>query len=157
MPRGLKRPDWASATGVLQALKGPEPLNASGVLRRLRRPEWLAASVVLLLLVGVVVAVRMPARQQTSGAITLKVQSARTVAAAPAIQKGAPITSYQWLITSDDVGNPHDALENCLPARAGVASDPDFADHFIIAAGIFADDRGGIELPCSLCGHGLPL
>ncbi|MDT5024928.1 MAG: hypothetical protein QOE61_1354, partial [Micromonosporaceae bacterium] len=127
MPRGLKRPDWLAATGVLQILKGPERLTVSGVLRRHRWPV-LAASAVLLLLVGVVVAVKLPARVQTSGAITLKVQSARTVGDAAGIQEGDPITSYHWLITSDDVGNPHDSLDNCLPPRAGVASSADFAD-----------------------------
>src|ERR1700730_12989989 len=129
MPGGLKRPDWRTATGVLEALKTPERLTVSGILRRLRRPEWLAASIVLLLLVGGVVALRMPAEVQKVGAISVQVKSARKVGPPPEIQLGDPVTAYQWLITSDDVGNPHDTLENCLPSRAGVASSADFADH----------------------------
>jgi hypothetical protein len=62
------------------------------------------------------------------GSITLRVQSARTVGAKPAIQQGDPVKAYHWLITADDVGNPHDAMENCLPSRAGVQSPADFAD-----------------------------
>jgi len=62
------------------------------------------------------------------GSITLRVQSARTVAPPPAVQKGAPVASYEWLIAVDDVGNPNDALANCLPARAGVNSKPNYAD-----------------------------
>src|SRR4030088_2170604 len=57
------------------------------------------------------------------GAITLHAQSARTVAAAPAVQKGDAITKYQWLISAEDVGNPHDDPVNCLPARAGGSTD----------------------------------
>jgi hypothetical protein len=64
-----------------------------------------------------------------AGAITMRVSSARTVAAAPAIQQGDAITSYRWLVAAEDVGDPHDTLDHCLPARAGVASTPDFADH----------------------------
>src|SRR5258705_10807152 len=113
MLRGIKRYEW---------------LALSGTLRRLRRPEWLAASATLLLLVGVVVVLRLPADVQTVGAVTVQVKSARTVGPTPEIQKGDPIADYHWLITSDDVGNPHDTLEHCLPSRAGVASSPDFAD-----------------------------
>jgi hypothetical protein len=35
--------------------------------------------------------------------------------------------------------------------------DRDFSEHFIIAAGICADDRGVIDSRCNLRGHGLPL
>ncbi|OLB80437.1 MAG: hypothetical protein AUI14_06785 [Actinobacteria bacterium 13_2_20CM_2_71_6] len=56
-------------------------------------------------------------------------RSARTVGPPPEIQKNDAITAYHWLVTADDVGDPHDALANCLPSRAGVASAPDFADH----------------------------
>src|SRR3984893_1094966 len=114
---------------MLRRLKRPAWLTASGTLRGLKRPEWLAASAVLLLLVGVGVALRMPTDVQKVGAATVQVKSARKVGPPPEIQLGDPITSYQWLITSDDVGNPHDTLENCLPPRAGVVSSADFADH----------------------------
>ncbi|MDT5024773.1 MAG: hypothetical protein QOE61_1199, partial [Micromonosporaceae bacterium] len=98
-------------------------------MRRLKRPEWLAASAVLLLLVGAAVVLKMPAGVQKVGAVTVQVKSARKVGPPPEVQLGDPVTSYQWLITSDDVGNPHDTLDNCLPSRAGVASSADFADH----------------------------
>src|SRR4030088_2273056 len=114
---------------MLRRLKRPEWLSPSGRFRRLRRPEWLAGAATLLLLVGVVVVLRLPAEVQTTGAVTVQVKSARTVGAAPEIQLGDPVTAYQWLITSDDVGNPHDTLEHCLPSRAGVTSSADFADH----------------------------
>ena len=114
---------------MLRRPKRPAWLTASGMLRGLKRPEWLAASAVLLLLVGAAVVLKMPAGVQKAGAITVQVKSARKVGPPPEIQLGDPVTSFQWLITSDDVGNPHDTLEHCLPSRAGVASSADFADH----------------------------
>ncbi|HEV7897257.1 MAG TPA: hypothetical protein VGP31_05380 [Planosporangium sp.] len=101
------------------------------MLRRLSR-RWLTlAATGLLPLAGFAVVAALPgvaAAAPTEGGITLKVESARRVGPAPEIQKGDPVTHYKWLITSDDVGNPHDEMKNCLPSRAGVASTPDFAD-----------------------------
>jgi SdrD B-like domain len=100
------------------------------MLRRLHRHWWFPGVGGLLLLFGSAVVVGMPAAAAaTPGEITLRVRSARTVGPAPEIQQGDPVTAYHWLVTADDVGDPHDALANCLPARAGVASAPDFADH----------------------------
>ncbi|MBM0227731.1 carboxypeptidase-like regulatory domain-containing protein [Micromonospora sp. ATA51] len=96
--------------------------------RRSVWPRWFVSASVLLL-VGFVVPPGPAAAEPTTGAITLQVVSARTVGPAPQIQQGDPVTDYRWLITADDTGDPHDALEHCLPARAGVASAPDFADH----------------------------
>jgi hypothetical protein len=97
--------------------------------RRLHRHWWFPGTAGLLLLLGSIVVSALPASAATTGAITLRVQSARTVGPPPEIQQGDAVTAYQWLITADDVGNPHDALANCLPSRAGVASAADFADH----------------------------
>ena len=41
------------------------------------------------------------------------------------MHEGDPVTTYKWLINKEDVGNPQDAPEHCLP---GLASDPNFAD-----------------------------
>ncbi|MCW2642633.1 MAG: pectin lyase-like protein [Dactylosporangium sp.] len=101
------------------------------MLRRLSRRGWTVAATGLLTLAGFAVVTALPgvaAAAPTDGSITLKVESARTVGPAPEIQKGDPVTHYKWLITADDAGNPHDAVANCLPSRAGVASTPDFAD-----------------------------
>jgi hypothetical protein len=58
------------------------------------------------------------------GSITLHAESARTVGLAPGqVRKGAAITKYKWLIAAEDVGNPKDAAQNCLPARAGGVAD----------------------------------
>jgi hypothetical protein len=98
--------------------------------RRLSRRWWTVAAVALLPLAAYAVITALPAAAAPpEGSITLRVESARTVGPVPEIQKGDQITAYRWLITADDVGNPHDALENCLPSRAGVNSAPDFADH----------------------------
>ncbi|HEX3003696.1 MAG TPA: IPT/TIG domain-containing protein, partial [Angustibacter sp.] len=60
------------------------------------------------------------------GSITLHVQSARSVNTGPGfVHEGDPVTTYKWLINQEDVGNPQDAPEHCLP---GLASDPNFAD-----------------------------
>jgi hypothetical protein len=92
--------------------------------------SWVAAAAAVLLIAGYLAVPRFPADAAPSdGAITLRVESARTVGPAPQIQQGDQILAYKWLVTADDVGNPHDALENCLPSRAGVNSQPDFADH----------------------------
>ncbi|MFB9236029.1 hypothetical protein ACFFWC_10800 [Plantactinospora siamensis] len=95
--------------------------------RRSRWPRWFIVASSLLL-VGFVVP-RAAAAAPTTGAVTLRVQSARTVGPPPQIQQGAAVAAYRWMITADDVGDPHDPLAHCLPARAGVASGPDFADH----------------------------
>jgi hypothetical protein len=99
--------------------------------RRPIRPAWLvAAGSVLVLLAGYfILAAQSATAAPTTGAITLQVRSARTVGPPPEIQQGDAVAAYHWLVTSDDVGDPHDALQNCLPSRAGVASSPDFADH----------------------------
>lgn len=101
------------------------------MLRRLS-PRWLtAAATGLLPVTWCFVAATAPAvaAAPADGSLSLRVESARTVGPAPEIQKGDPITAYHWMVTADDVGNPHDAVENCLPSRAGVASAADFADH----------------------------
>ncbi|MBM0237665.1 hypothetical protein JNW88_11750 [Micromonospora sp. ATA32] len=96
--------------------------------RRSAWPRWFV-SASCLLLVGFVVPPGRAAAEATTGAATLQVSSARTVGPAPQIREGDPVTSYRWLITADDTGDPHEAAEHCLPSRAGVASAPDFADH----------------------------
>ncbi|GHJ53560.1 hypothetical protein Nm8I071_28670 [Nonomuraea sp. TT08I-71] len=96
--------------------------------RRSVWPRWFV-SASCLLLVGFVVPPGPAAAEPTTGAVTLAVVSARTVGPAPQIQQGDPVTDYRWMITADDTGDPHDGLDHCLPARAGVASAPDFADH----------------------------
>ena len=63
------------------------------------------------------------------GAITLHVQSARSVGAGVGyIHRGDAVTSYKWLIAAEDVGNPDDSRANCLPqttlAPDGRATDP---------------------------------
>ncbi len=72
----------------------------------------------------------------TPGAITLNVQSARSVnpknlAIKP--NKGDPITAYKWLINQDNTGNPgtlaNQGIDKCLPATAqGGSTDPNYAD-----------------------------
>ena len=68
------------------------------------------------------------------GAITLHVQSARSVGAAPGlVHKGDAVSTYKWMVNRDDTGDPGTAsqelLDKCLPARApGGSSDPDYAD-----------------------------
>ena len=101
-------------------------MSAASVARRSR-----TAAVIVLTLLGLVVPLAAvgvsraaAAAAPSPGAITLHVQSARTVAPAPAIQKGAAIAKYHWLIAAEDTGNPHDTAANCLPARAGGAPDP---------------------------------
>jgi hypothetical protein len=130
------------------------------MLRRLHRQPWFPATGALLLLLGYLVVSGLPAKAAPpTGQITLQVRSARTVGPAPEIQAGDPVTAYHWLITADDVGNPHDALANCLPPRAGVASQADFADHCqwpsirntpgavaVVAQGDEADLAGGTPL-----------
>jgi hypothetical protein len=65
-----------------------------------------------------------PAGAAQPGAITLHVQSARTVGTAPGqVRKGDAVTDYRWLIAAADVGNPHDSMANCLPSRAGGRAD----------------------------------
>ncbi|MDT4989845.1 MAG: large repetitive protein, partial [Micromonosporaceae bacterium] len=99
------------------------------MLRRLPRRWWTVTAPALLPITGSLLVIAAPAAAApSSGSVTLRVESARTVGPSPEIQKGDQVTDYKWLITSDDVGNPHDAPENCLPSRAGVASTHDFAD-----------------------------
>jgi hypothetical protein len=58
------------------------------------------------------------------GSITLHAESARTVGPAIGqVKKGDAITKYKWLIAAEDVGNPKDTLQNCLPDRAGGSAD----------------------------------
>src|SRR5689334_8254459 len=86
---------------------------------------WLVVPFVALLSV-VLPAFAAPAHAATPGSVTLKVTSARTNADTnqnpdnlPIVHKGDPITTYKWLITVDDVGNPDSksdaALNACLP------------------------------------------
>lgn len=75
-----------------------------------------------------------PAAAPSAGAITLSVNSARSVGpAAGLIHKGDSIAKYHWLINVDDTGDPgtsaRPGLDHCLPSRApGGSSDPNFAD-----------------------------
>ena len=101
-------------------------------------PRVRVVAVVLLTLVGLAVPLVArgvaAAHAASPGSITLHVQSARTVAAPPSIQKGDAIAKYHWLIAAenvpnaagglDGIGNPHDSTANCLPARAGGSADP---------------------------------
>jgi hypothetical protein len=99
------------------------------MLRRLTRRWWVAVAIGLLPVAGSAIAMGLPAAAAPEvGAVTLRVQSARTVGPAPEIQQGDPVTQYRWLITADDTGDAHDPLEHCLPSRAGVNSAPNFAD-----------------------------
>ncbi|GAA1824319.1 hypothetical protein HC028_24725 [Planosporangium flavigriseum] len=102
------------------------------MLRHLSRRWLTVAATGLLGLAGFTVVTALPevaVAATTPGSITLRVESARTVGPAPEIQKGDKVAHYKWLITSDDVGNPHDALANCLPPSSGVAgTTADFAD-----------------------------
>ncbi|MDQ1645210.1 MAG: hypothetical protein QOJ50_1394, partial [Cryptosporangiaceae bacterium] len=99
------------------------------MLRRLPRRWWTVAATGLLPITSSLLVIAAPAAAAPStGSVTLRVESARTVGAPPEIQKGDQITNYKWLVTADDVGNPHDALQNCLPSRAGVNSAHNFAD-----------------------------
>ncbi|RKS77379.1 IPT/TIG domain-containing protein [Motilibacter peucedani] len=87
------------------------------------------------------VTVAMPAAQgglatpaaaaaESPGSIHLHVQSARSVNNGPGfVHAGDAVTAYHWIINEDDTGNPRDALANCLPSSANVASAHDFADH----------------------------
>ncbi|MET8846784.1 SdrD B-like domain-containing protein [Amycolatopsis sp. NPDC004625] len=80
-----------------------------------------AALTAIAFFVPVVVGTGAPAAHAAQpGAITLHVQSARTVGAAPGqVRKGDAVPAYHWLIAGEDVGNPHDTTQHCLPARAG--------------------------------------
>jgi hypothetical protein len=84
-----------------------------------------AAITAIALAVPVVFGPAVPkAHAATPGSITLHAQSARTVGpAAGQVKIGDAITKYQWLIAAEDVGNPKDTLQNCLPARAGGSAD----------------------------------
>ena len=100
-------------------------------------PSALAAALVMVTLPAVVAgAVSQPASAAASdpGAITLRVESARTVDPADGfVHQGDAIEKYKWLVNVDDTGDPGTAAnpgtERCLPATAaGGSSDPDFAD-----------------------------
>ena len=68
------------------------------------------------------------------GAITMSVVSARSVnVGAGFVHENDPVTTYKWMINSDDVGDPgtsaHQLTDRCLPATApGGSTDADFAD-----------------------------
>src|SRR5690349_2673852 len=114
-----RRPTWAGSS------------NPRGfpMMRWLPRRWWAVAATGLLPVASYLAVTGSPAAAAAAdGSITLQVVSARTVGPPPEIQKDDPVTAYKWLITADDVGNPHDAMENCLPSRAGVNSTADFAD-----------------------------
>src|SRR4051794_13305809 len=91
------------------------------------RPTLRSAAVAVAVLTGIALALPVvlehgtpQARAAQPGSITLHAESARTVGTAPGqVRKGDAITEYRWLIAAEDVGNPRDSLQNCLPARAG--------------------------------------
>ena len=101
--------------------------------RHLSRPFIvLVAVLAMVLTMGVSPArwhLTSPAHAAGTGSITLAVSSARTVGAgAGFVHEGDPVTAYQWLITSDDVGNPNDGKDNCLPPRGRTPAAPDSSD-----------------------------
>src|SRR4051794_12005696 len=69
-----------------------------------------------------------------AGGITLRVASARTVSTATPptgghfIHKGDAVSSYKWLVTADDAGDPNDSKANCLPPRGRTPAAPDSSD-----------------------------
>ncbi len=74
------------------------------------------------------VATAPAASAATSGAITLHVQSARSVApGAGYVHKGDAVTSYKWIINEDDTGNPgtlaNQGTSACLPSGATYNAD----------------------------------
>lgn len=94
-------------------------------------------------LVGALGPAAARAATPTPADVFLHVQSARDVNPASGfVHKGDAVTKYQWLIAAErtadqpqlGVGNPNDALGNCLPQRASSAagsftnSDPNWAD-----------------------------
>ncbi|WP_329045916.1 hypothetical protein OG738_30290 [Amycolatopsis sp. NBC_01488] len=95
------------------------------------RPTFRSAAIVVAVLTGIALALPVvlqhgtpQARAAQPGSITLHAESARTVGTAPGqVRKGDAITGYKWLIAAEDVGNPRDSLQNCLPTRAGGSAD----------------------------------
>jgi hypothetical protein len=70
-----------------------------------------------------------PAHAAGSGAIQLRVQSARSVGTgAGFVHKGDAITAYKWLITRDDAGDSNDSADNCLPPRGRTPAAADSSD-----------------------------
>jgi hypothetical protein len=133
MLRRLSRRGWLVARVGLRRLAAREGLRRLLGRAERRRLSWREASAAgagLVLLAAFIVVAQLPASAApTTGAVTLTVSSARTVGAPPEIQRGDAIAQYHWLVTADDVGNPHDSLANCLPPRAGTGGAADFADH----------------------------
>src|SRR6476646_6837635 len=74
------------------------------------------------------------AHAASPGAISLHVQSARSVNTGSGfVHEADPITTYKWMINKDDTGNPgtinNQGTQNCLPATApNGSSDPNYAD-----------------------------
>ena len=74
------------------------------------------------------------AASDSPGSITLRVESARSVASGPGfVHQHDPVTDYKWMVNVDDTGDPgtaaHQGTESCLPPGAtGGSTDPDFAD-----------------------------
>ena len=120
----------------------------SGVFRSrlLRRTASVVASLLVVASpssgIAATAAAAAPAPAATPTKLFLQVQSARTVAALPAVQKGDKVDTYQWLIAAENtpdhpelgVGNAKDSVNNCLPSRASmpgavvVNTNPDWAD-----------------------------
>jgi hypothetical protein len=84
---------------------------------RLRSRRWWAATVTMFLtLAGLVTMPTVASAAPGTGSVTLNVVSARD---SGDVHEGDAVTAYKWMITADDVGDPHDAMANCLPPRAG--------------------------------------
>lgn len=96
-----------------------------------RRTRPLAVVLAVLAVVAAQLTLLRPQQSRAAepaspGAVTLHVQSARSVSPGPGfVHAGDPIGSYHWMINRDVTGNPDDAAAHCLP---GLASDPDWAD-----------------------------
>ncbi len=100
-----------------------------------RRPArvlpFLVALVTVLGMLAAPVVLRLAPRAQaaTTGDITLRVQSARTVGvAAGFVHKGDPVTAYRWMVTADDVGDPNGSAADCLPPRGRTPAAADSSD-----------------------------
>ena len=107
-------------------------LTGDGIVRvRLTSIVTVLAMVVTLL--PALAIVTAPAAQAATNALTINAVNARTVGD---LLAGQPIThayatatdpnpppvpaNYKWLITSDDVGDPNDAIADCVPGAGAV-------------------------------------
>ncbi len=62
-----------------------------------------------------------PAQAATTSDLLLRVTNARSVGTLVADQPIPATTTYQWLITAEDVGNPDDTFARCLPSGGDAA------------------------------------